>query len=130
MHKNTRSRLIIALTSLLFVSAGVYLILSNLNENITFFYPPSKISSELENKVIRVGGLVAEGSIENIEAGKIKFAIVDLEGGKLIVYFQGIPPALFRANQGIVAKGRLRSDIFVASELLTKHDENYRPPGQ
>ena len=66
-------------------------------------------------------------SIHKEAADKISFIITD--GVKdLQISYQGILPALFRENQGIVASGRLSGNVFIACELLTKHDENYSPP--
>jgi cytochrome c-type biogenesis protein CcmE len=97
-----------------------------LEDSIVFFYPPSKIDVK-SNEEFRVGGLIKETSIHKEAADKVSFIITD--GIKdLQVSYQGILPALFRENQGIVATGRMSNDIFVAHELLTKHDENYSPP--
>lgn len=155
MQKKIKHRLIITLCCMLSVFLGVAIILYNIEQNITFFYPPAKLTKEFINREIRVGGLVKIGSIKHISLGQIYFIITD--GIKDIeIYYKGILPALFRENQGIVAKGKLNpkianqnlsleneiikasseelsnkiweDNIFIASELLTKHDENYMPP--
>lgn len=126
MQKKAQNRLRIILFYLLLGSAGVYTILYNLEDSIVFFYPPSKININ-SNSEFRVGGLVKKGSIHKEAANKISFIITD--GVKdLQISYQGILPALFRENQGIVATGRLSENVFIAHELLTKHDENYSPP--
>lgn len=111
-------------------SLGVYIILSNLNDNIVFFYPPSEIA-KIRSKTgkVRVGGLVKKDSIIKLSDKKILFTITD-HLADLQVEYQGILPALFRENQGIVAEGILilNTTTFKASKLLTKHDENYMPP--
>ena len=111
-------------------SLGVYIILSNLNDNIVFFYPPSEIA-KIRSKAgkVRVGGLVKKDSIIKLSDKKILFTITD-HLADLQVEYQGILPALFRENQGIVAEGALilNTTTFKASKLLTKHDENYMPP--
>jgi cytochrome c-type biogenesis protein CcmE len=45
------------------------------------------------------------------------------------VSYKGVLPDLFREGQGIIAEGALAEDgVFVASDVLAKHDENYMPP--
>ncbi len=109
-------------------SIGVYIILSNLNDNIVFFYPPSEISKIKKNSKVRVGGIVKNGSITREINNKIRFIITDYSEELEIIY-QGILPALFREGQGIVAEGTLQpTRSFLAKKLLAKHDENYMPP--
>ena len=109
-------------------SIGVYTILSSLNDNIVFFYPPSEISKIKKNSKVRVGGIVKNGSITREEDNKIRFIITDYSEELEIIY-QGILPALFREGQGIVAEGTLQpARSFLAKKLLAKHDENYMPP--
>ena len=104
-------------------SIGVYIILSNLNDNIVFFYPPSEISKIKENTKVRVGGIVKNGSITRETDNKIRFIITDYSEELEIIY-QGILPALFREGQGTLHPAR----SFLAIKLLAKHDENYMPP--
>lgn len=129
MQKRTRNRLYAILLTLAFCSLGVYFILSSLNDNIVFFYPPSEIYKIKSNsKKVRVGGLIKEGSIENLTDAKIIFVVTD-NISDLKIEFQGVVPALFREKQGIVAEGKLLSTgVFRANRLLAKHDENYTPP--
>lgn len=128
MQKKTKNRLISFLAILASAALGIYFILSSLNDNIVFFYPPSEISKiKSPNSKVRVGGIVRPGSIET-SRDKTSFIITDHIAG-LKVEYAGPLPALFRENQGIVAEGKLTSkELFSASKLLTKHDENYRPP--
>jgi cytochrome c-type biogenesis protein CcmE len=127
MHKRTKNRLIILLLSLTLIATGVYIILYNLQENIVFFYPPSKLHEITTDKEIRVGGLVKPGSIKKIRDDEISFTITDMVS-EVQINYKGILPALFRENQGIVARGHLIDGQFKAIELLTKHDESYMPP--
>jgi len=130
MQVRKRNRLIGIISMLAVCSLGVYIILSNLNDNIVFFYPPSEIA-KIRSKTgkVRVGGLVKKDSIIKLSDKKILFTITD-HLADLQVEYQGILPALFRENQGIVAEGILilNTTTFKASKLLTKHDENYMPP--
>ncbi len=129
MNHRKRNRIFTILTILSLCSIGVYIILSNLNDNIVFFYPPSEISKiENKNGKVRVGGIVKNGSIKRETENKIRFIITDYSQELEIIY-QGILPALFREGQGIVAEGNLQSSkSFWAIKLLAKHDENYMPP--
>jgi cytochrome c-type biogenesis protein CcmE len=108
---------------------GVYIILSNLKDNIVFFYPPSEVYKiSYDDNKVRVGGIVKEGSIQKISGAKISFIITD-NIAEMEIIFDGIVPALFREKQGIVAEGKLISEkSFLAKKLLAKHDENYMPP--
>ena len=129
MQIKTRNRLTSILIILSLCSAGIYFILSNLNDNIVFFHPPSQIHKiQSSTHKVRVGGLVKEGSIIKINDNKITFAITD-NIAELKIEYTGLLPALFREKEGIVAEGTLITPkLFKANKLLAKHDENYTPP--
>ena len=128
MNKRKQTRLFSIVGLLAIVSLGVYLILSNLEDNIVFFYPPSDIEKIANSKgKVRVGGLVEENSIITLAPNKIRFTLTDYQNN-IIVEYTGILPVLFRAKQGIVAEGLLVENVFVTNKLLAKHDENYMPP--
>jgi len=105
---------------------GVILIV--LQDNILFFYTPSEILQKnlKQNEKVRLGGLVEENSIIRNDI-KINFTITDLKK-TMEVSYEGILPDLFREGQGVIVKGYLKNNIFEASEVLAKHDENYMPP--
>ena len=82
-----------------------------------------------EDRNFRVGGLVVDGSVRR-EPGEleVQFDLTDLDS-ELTVSYAGVLPDLFREGQGIIAHGRLNdTGVFVADEVLAKHDENYMPP--
>ena len=113
--------------------ALIFVIL-NFRDNIVFFYSPSEMFSEevfakIQNQKIRVGGLVVEKSVKKIDAMTIRFAISDLKK-ELKISYSGIVPDLFRDKQGVVAEGfyDAKKEVFVARQLLIKHDEKYMPP--
>lgn len=114
------------------VSSGLYIILKNFNENIIFFYSPSDLKQKnILNTTIRIGGLIVKDSIKTLSESRIEFTITDQKEEVTIIY-QGLLPNLFREGQGIVAKGKYynsgeKKSIFIATELLAKHDENYMP---
>lgn len=129
MQIKTKNRLVGILIIFLISACGIYIILSNLNDNIVFFHPPAEIHKiRPEQSKARVGGLVKVGSIKQYEDGKITFIITD-HIADLKIEYKGILPALFREKQGIVAEGKLvLPNLFIANKLLAKHDENYIPP--
>ena len=108
---------------------SVFLVLKSLEENVVYFKSPSdvKLIKELENKKIRVGGMVKKNSI-NINNKEIKFIITDLNN-ELVVSYSGTVPNLFSEGKGVVAEGKLQDKkFFIADRILAKHDENYMPP--
>jgi cytochrome c-type biogenesis protein CcmE len=114
------------------VGVTVALVLRALNENINLFYPPEKIVSGAApvDARIRAGGMVTEGSVKHAPEGLfVSFGVTDHAGSDFSVEYEGILPDLFREGQGVMVTGRLRRDgVFVAEEVLAKHDEKYMPP--
>jgi cytochrome c-type biogenesis protein CcmE len=130
-HKQQR---LIFVTGVFFVSLfSLWFIINNFRQNLLFFYAPTEFwqaynSQQLKpQKIIRVGGLVKVNSIVKLDSLNTKFIITDnLE--ELTIFYNGILPDLFKEKQGVIAKGIVSKNIFVASELLVKHDEKYMPP--
>ncbi len=111
------------------LAAGTALVLTAFEDSIVFFYSPTEIQQQSidPGQRIRIGGLVAEGSV-NADGERVAFTVTDTVE-TLDVTYQGILPDLFREGQGIVAEGYLlTSGVFQASDVLAKHDENYMPP--
>ncbi|MBL6664274.1 MAG: cytochrome c maturation protein CcmE [Rickettsiales bacterium] len=135
MRNKRKQKRIIFISSILAISLlSVIFIINNFRDNIVFFYSPSEIKTtevlnKIQNRQIRVGGLVKEDSILKIDASTTIFTITDLEND-LEIFYQGIVPDLFRQGQGVVAKGKYdhTKKQFASQELLIKHDENYMPP--
>lgn len=113
------------------VSVATGLGLKAFQKNILFFYSPSQIvTGEVPTDTsIRVGGLVVDGSVKRKSGSlNVKFELTDNAKTMAVVY-DGILPDLFREGQGIVAMGKLGPDnVFKASQVLAKHDEEYMPP--
>jgi cytochrome c-type biogenesis protein CcmE len=132
MFKNKQKRKRIIFVSSIFAISllALLFVIKNFRENIVFFYSPSELA-QISNRaqVIRVGGLVKEGSVKKIDALNTVFIITDLKND-LKIYYHGILPDLFRDKQGVVASGLINGDDteFVSRELLIKHDEKYMPP--
>ena len=113
------------------VGIATVLALTAFDENLLYFYSPSQIRAgeAPQNRAFRVGGLVVDGSVRREENSlAVQFDLTD-NAEVVPVTYTGILPDLFREGQGIVAMGRLdASGLFVADEVLAKHDENYMPP--
>lgn len=99
-----------------------------MRDGINFFRSPIQVVEEppAEGEVFRLGGLVEEGSLKRGESEVITFNVTD--GAAVIpVRFSGVLPDLFSENQGMIGTGRMEGEVFVASEILAKHDETYMP---
>lgn len=129
MNKKHKQRLITLLAAILLLSIAAAFALFALQQNLSFYFTPSEIEFNKlsNNKTIRVGGIVVAGSFKRIKDLEVNFYITDLEQN-LEVHFIGVLPDLFREGQGIVAVGKMREKYFNATQILAKHDENYRPP--
>lgn len=122
---------------LLGLGAAAALSLTAFQDNLLFFYSPTELRDRemAESQRFRIGGLVAEDSVEQITDGAdagvqdtVRFMVTDTENAVPVVY-SGILPDLFREGQGVIAHGRLGADgTFQADEILARHDENYMPP--
>ena len=126
--KPRHKRMAIAAGILLAVGAAAALVLSAFQSNLVFFYSPSQIALNEApiNRTFRLGGLVEAGSVQR-EGVRVRFVVTDT-AKTVPVQFEGILPDLFKEGKGVVAQGQLRDGIFVAKEVLAKHDENYMPP--
>jgi cytochrome c-type biogenesis protein CcmE len=126
-RKHKRLTFVVIGVGLLGAAAG--LVLSALDQSLSFFRSPTELveQPQLGERRVRLGGLVEEGSIERGDGGTIRFRVTDLVHG-IAVSYRGLLPDLFREGQGIVAQGRLENGVFVADEILARHDETYMPP--
>lgn len=119
---------------LLGISLIVSLVLYALRQNINLYFTPTQLLSQhiAPTLRVRIGGMVREGSIQRnsmIDPLAVHFVVTDLEHD-IDVQYSGVLPDLFREGQGVVALGTLGSDrVFIAQQILAKHDENYMPPG-
>jgi len=131
MHPQRKKRLQLILFMVIGLGGAVALMLFSLRQNIDLFVTPTQIANGeiAENQTIRAGGLVIAGSVKRADDGlQVSFGLTDGES-EVIVEYEGILPDLFREGQGIVALGKVDSRrVLIASEVLAKHDENYKPP--
>ena len=132
MKPHRRNRLFLVLFLVVTSGSAVGLALRALNENINLFYSPQQIvdGQAPVGSLIRAGGMVVEGSVQRSrEDLRMSFMISDLQAAEVEVQFEGILPDMFREGQGVIALGTLNTQgVFVATEVLAKHDENYMPP--
>ena len=127
--KKVKLRFLFLALILASVILTVFLILQSLKDNVVYFQSPSEIKSliELEEKKIRVGGMVKEQSVF-INSNEVQFIITDFKNEINIIY-SGAVPNLFAEGKGVVAEGFLKDrNFFLATKILAKHDENYMPP--
>ncbi|HMB75791.1 MAG TPA: cytochrome c maturation protein CcmE [Kiloniellaceae bacterium] len=126
-----QKRLTIVVVGLLLLGAAAALVLTALKDNLVYFRSPSDILAESisGNRNVRLGGLVEEGSVMRQSDGvTVLFAVTDLSNS-VPVRYEGILPDLFREGQGVITRGSMGPDgVFVADEVLAKHDETYMPP--
>ena len=111
------------------LSLTIFLILKSLEENVVYFKSPSEIKtlSEMQQKKIRIGGMVKKNSIK-ANMNEISFVITDFKN-EINVIYSGVVPNLFEEGKGVVAEGFLKDEnFFSATKILAKHDENYMPP--
>lgn len=131
MNSRRKKRLLWLLFSLAGLSVVVALVLYALSEQASYYYDPSQVlaGEAPENTPIRAGGMVVAGSVVRNPDNPttVDFKVTDFEA-VLPMRHTGILPDLFKENSGVVAVGELVNGVFVASEVLAKHDENYMPP--
>jgi cytochrome c-type biogenesis protein CcmE len=114
---------------LLALAAATALVLNAFRSNMVFFFTPTQISTGEAPKAraFRLGGLVRQGSVAR-EGINVRFVVTDT-AKDVTVQYQGTLPDLFKEGKGVVAQGQLNNDgVFMAKEVLAKHDENYMPP--
>jgi cytochrome c-type biogenesis protein CcmE len=130
--KAKNQRLVLLVLAVAAVLGAVLLAMSALKDQAAYFYAPGDVASDGPplDRAVRIGGMVKKGSIRHARDGvTIDFVVRDETAHVIRVRFRGIAPDLFQEESGVVAEGRFRPDgLFVADQILAKHDENYMPP--
>jgi cytochrome c-type biogenesis protein CcmE len=126
--KPRHRRLAIAAAVVCAMGAATALVLNAFRSNLVFFYSPSQVATQEAptGRTFRLGGLVQAGSVRR-DGVHVRFIVTDT-AETVPVRYEGILPDLFKEGKGVVAQGRLENGVFVAREVLAKHDENYMPP--
>ena len=134
MHPTRKRRLILILALLAAAGIATALIAMALQRNVAYLYTPHEILNGSAGPHVsngderfRLGGMVAKGSFKRAVGSMEAHFEVDDGDARLPVVYTGILPDLFRENQSVVATGRMRGKVFVAEEVLAKHDETYMP---
>ncbi|WP_459990469.1 cytochrome c maturation protein CcmE [Methylosoma difficile] len=126
-----RQRLILIILMVVGIGTAVGFALKSFNENLMYFFSTTDVMAGKAPKdaLFRLGGMVVKGSVQRPGDGlTVHFKLTDFSK-EVAVEYTGILPDLFREGQGIVANGKLdERGVFVAQEVLAKHDENYMPP--
>jgi cytochrome c-type biogenesis protein CcmE len=126
LKKRRRIQLVLIGAVMLALATG--LIGYAMRDGIEFFRSPSQLAVDppRDDERFRLGGLVEEGSVVRGTGEEVRFTVTD-GGASLEVVFAGILPDLFREGQGVITTGRMEDGVFVASEVLARHDETYMP---
>lgn len=132
MRSSRQRRLFFIVILLTCLSSASALALYALRQNITLYYTPTELLAQPISSAqhLRIGGVVVLHSVQRVPNSlKVNFVLTDFKH-QIAVRYDGILPSLFREGQGIVAEGTLTpAHVFMADQVLAKHDENYHPPG-
>jgi cytochrome c-type biogenesis protein CcmE len=125
--KKTRRIQVIAITAVA-LAASTALVGYAMRDGINFFRSPSQIAEAPPppTEVFRIGGLVEEGTLVRGEGTYVTFSVTD-GGASIPATYEGVLPDLFGEGEGMVGTGSLIDGVFVATEILARHDETYMP---
>ncbi|MFL6665456.1 MAG: cytochrome c maturation protein CcmE [Rhizobacter sp.] len=125
--RHKRAAIVVGIVAAVGIAAA--LVLNAFQSNLVFFYSPSQVAAKEApvGRTFRLGGLVKAGSVQR-DGVDVHFQVTDTVQ-TIPVRYRGILPDLFKEGKGVVAQGQVGNDgVFVAREVLAKHDENYMPP--
>ena len=129
--KARHKRFGIVVVGLAALGLASFLVLNALEGNLSYFFSPTEVAAGRApaDHVFRLGGLVEAGSVTREEGSlTVNFVVTDM-AQRVTVAYSGILPDLFAEGQGVIAQGKMGADnVFVAQEVLAKHDETYMPP--
>lgn len=130
--KARHKRFGILLAGMVGLGLAAWFVFQALDSNLSYYFSPTDVAQNKAPKdhLFRLGGLVEKGTLERGKDLTVYFVVSDGPNSPQVkVSYTGILPDLFQEGQGVIAQGRLRPDgVFVAEEVLAKHDENYMPP--
>ena len=130
MNSTRKKRLGLIAGGLIICGAAAALVFNAFEENLVFFFSPAQVAAHEapEGRAFRIGGFVQEGSVQRQKDGvTVRFEVTDTAHTVPVTY-KGSLPDLFKEGKGVVAQGKLQNGVFVADQVLAKHDENYMPP--
>ena len=128
LNNQIKKRFIFLLIIFVCFSTSIFLISYSLKDQIAYFVEPTDLKSMdgIENKYLRVGGLVKKNSLKFIDGSWI-FEVIDQNQNSVNVVFSKTLPNLVEEDKGIIVEGKFVDNIFFAEIVLAKHDENYMP---
>ena len=129
--KPRHKRLILIAAGLAALALAAWLVLSAFQKNMVFFFTPTQVlaGEAPQGRSFRVGGMVEVGSIKRQADGLTVAFVVTDNVQRVNATYRGLLPDLFKEGKGVVAQGKLsNNNLFLADEVLAKHDENYMPP--
>ena len=128
LNNQIKKRFIFLIIIFVCFSTSIFLISYSLKDQIAYFVEPTDLKSMdgIENKYLRVGGLVKKNSLKFIDGSWI-FEVIDQNQNSVNVVFSKTLPNLVEENKGIIVEGKFIDNIFFAEIVLAKHDENYMP---
>jgi cytochrome c-type biogenesis protein CcmE len=129
--KARQKRFIFLLGGLVALGVAIALVLSAMQGNLSYFFSPTEVveGRAPADRTFRIGGLVENGSVKRSGTDLMVTFMVTDERNRVPVEYTGILPDLFKEGQGMIAQGRMGpGGVFIADEVLAKHDEEYMPP--
>lgn len=131
MTPTRKKRLLLVMMVAVGVAIATAIFLTAVKENINYFKTPTEVATGQfnMNSTIRLGGMVKDDSVNRVKDSlKVRFTVTDFAEDVMVEY-EGILPDLFREGQGVVTIGKMGGEgMFIAEEVLAKHDEKYMPP--
>ena len=124
-------RLVLVILALVAILGAVLLAMWGIKDRAAYFYTPADIvaGKAIAGKPMRLGGMVERGSVQRKSDGVTTSFLVEDGEARVPVTYRGILPDLFREGSGVVAEGKMTAGgLFVADNILAKHDERYMPP--
>lgn len=128
--KARQKRFLLLSVGVVVVGLAAWLVFNALGNNMSYFFSPTEVvqGKAPKDHIFRLGGLVDPGSLERGKELTVRFTVAD-GAQKVPVAYTGILPDLFAEGQGVITQGKLSADgVFIAEEVLAKHDETYMPP--
>ncbi len=118
---------------IIFISFGMFVLLVTtiilllaFRSGIEFYKSPTQLLELKDDTVrLRVGGLVVRNSVQRSGVDNL-FVITD-GTNEVKVQYTGVLPDLFAEGRGVIVRGKLKNNVFIASQVLAKHDEKYMP---
>lgn len=115
--------------------AFAIIVAGGIGQNLVYYWGPTELKGAGDKAIgaiVRLGGLVAQGSIKHGEGvSNLEFDVIDRAGGRVHVQASGVPPQLFRERIGVVVEGTMtRAGYFQGDRLMVSHNNEYRIPGE